>query len=164
MSQSSKVHHYPRSLRTVNMVNVGFCQDKAHFYITPPEDAISIETLYIHLKMTFAVGITASERVLKYIGVGSEIPLLIADDPTGYFNKVDLNLSADANRQVEVRLDLTSILKKDNVRYRSYFSDADTNDFTYIIIKTHDNNRGVTDVATIDICKVDAQFTTKGIA
>ena len=112
MSQSSRVNEYPRSTRTVCMYDEGFCQDKAYFYITPPEDAITIETLYIHLLMTFDVGVSAPDRVLEYTSVGNELPLFVADDPSGYFNKIDLNLSADGNRQVEVRLDLSSILKK----------------------------------------------------
>lgn len=163
MSQSSKVHHYPRTQRGVSMVDEPHCQDRTYFYITPPEDAISIESLIIHLKMTFDAGIASGDRVLKSLGIGSSFPLFIASNPA-YFKELAVNQSADANRKIDVKIDLSTLLKKDNVRYRGIFGNFVTDDYTYVIIKTADNNRGVTTVATIDLCRVDAQYTTKGIA
>ncbi len=164
MTQSTKVHHYPRTLRSVCMVNQIHCQDRTYFYITPPEDAISVESLIVHLKMTFDASIASADRVLKSLAIGSSFPLFITSNPA-YFRELTLNQSADAvTRKIDVKIDLTTLLKKDNVRYRGIFGNFVTDDYTYVIIKTADNNRGVTTVATIDLCRVDAQYTTKGIA
>ena len=164
MSTSSKVHHYPRTMRSVSMVGALHCQDRTYFYIAPPEDAITVESLIVHIKMTFDAGITSADRVLKSLGIGSSFPLLIGSNPS-YFREITLNQSADAvTRKIDVKVDLSSILKKTNVRYRGIFGSFVTDDYTYVIIKTADNNRGVGTVATIDLCRVDAQYTTKGIA
>lgn len=164
MTQSSKVHHYPRTIRSVCMVDEAHCQDRTYFYIAPPEDALTIESLIVHLKMTFDAGIVSADRVLKSLAIGSSFPLFITSNPA-YFRELTINQSADAvTRKIDVKIDLTSLLKKDNVRYRGMFGSFGTDDYTYIIIKTADNNRGLGTVATIDLCRVDAQYTTKGIA
>lgn len=163
MSKSTVVHHYPRTMRSVCLVNASMCQDKFVFYPVPPQDAISIETLYVHIKITFDASVAVGNRVLKEVGIGSEHPLFIDVEPE-YYRALELNQSADGSRVVDVRLDLTSLLKKDNVRYRSYFDNIVTTDYTYIFIKLSDNLRGVLVAGVLNKCKVDAQYTTKKIA
>lgn len=137
------------------------CQDKTYFYVVPPEKALTIENLFVHLKLTFDAGIASGNRKLEYIGIGNELPLFVEDDPT-FFRKIDFNLSADANRKIDVKIDLSHLLNKENAGYRDYFGDIPDN-LTYVIIKTAAGNRGVSNVGTINLCKIDAQYTTEGI-
>lgn len=162
MSQSTKVHFYEHTLRSAAATGLSLCRDKAYFYLVAPKNAQTIENMYLHLKMTFDAAVPAPNRVLQYIGVGNEYPLLIEQDPSGYFNKLDLNLAADAvTRKIDLRLNITPLLKKENAGWRDRFNAEP--DLTYIIIKTADANRDVTTVASVELCKVDALYTTTGI-
>lgn len=160
--KSSKIHAFHHSLRTVCMANRQQCQDKHYIYIVPPEKALTIENLVMHLKFTFDAGVTAPDRVLQWVGIGSDYPLFITSDPV-YFRKIDLNLAADANRKIDTMLDLSHLLKKTNVNFRSLFGTFTSNDYTYVILKFAEANRGVSNVGTINLCRIDAQFTTEGI-
>ena len=160
-SQSTKVHFYKQSTRLIAMSGVTICNDRHFLYIVPPEKALSIENLFVHLKLTFDAAIASGNRVLNYIGVSDEIPLLI----TGTANrqkKFTLNQAADANRVIDLKIDLTSLLKKDNVAYRELFDD-DPGNATYVEIKFPDALRNVANIGTFNIWKIDAQFTTEGI-
>ena len=162
MSKSTKVHFYKHTLRSSALVNGGLCQDKAYFYLVAPKKAQTIESMYMHLRVTFDAAIAVGNRKIQYIGIGDEYPFFITDEPSGYFNKLDLNLAADAvTRKIDLRLNLTPLLKKENAGWRDRFN-AESN-LTYVIIKTPDGNRGITTVATVDICKIDALYTTTGI-
>lgn len=163
MSQSTKVHFYDHTLRSAALAGGSLCRDKAYFYLVPPKNAQTIENMYLHLKITFDVAIPVGNRVLQYIGIGNEYPLFIQDDPSGYFNKLDLNLAADGvTRKIDLRLNLTPLLKKDNAGWRDRFN-IDGPNLTYVIIKTADGNRDISTVATVELCKVDALYTTTGI-
>lgn len=159
---ASKNHFYPFTLRLATLSNIAFCRDKFYMYPVPPEDALSIENLFIHFKFTFDAGVASGNRIVEWIGIGSEFPTFITDEPA-YFRKIDLNQAADANRKVDIKLDLTTILNKDNVRYREYFETPVTTDYTYVIIKLSENLRDTSTVGTAQLCKLDALYTTKGI-
>lgn len=161
-SLASKKHFYPFTFRTAAMVNNSWCQDKAFMYLVPPKDALSIENLYCHFKLTFDAGIPSGDRILEYIGICNEIPISPSIEPS-YLRKIDINQAANASREVEIRIDLSSLLKKDNARYREYFETPVTADFTYVIIKLSGNVRGIVTVGTTNIWKLDGLFTTKAI-
>lgn len=162
MSQSTKVQFYKHTLRSSALVGGGLCRDKAYFYLVAPKKAQTIENMYLHLRITFDAAIAVGNRKIQYIGVGNEYPFFIEDVPSGYFNKLDLNLAADGARQINLRLNITPLLKKENAGWRDRFNDTAT-DLTYVIIKTPDGNRDISNVATVQICKIDALYTTTGI-
>ena len=162
MSETTKGHYYDHTLSSAATAQLSLCRDKAYFYLVAPKNAQTIENMYMHLKVTFDAAVPIGNRVITYIGIGNEFPLNITDEPSGYFNKLDLNLAADAvTRKIDLRLNLTPLLKKENAGWRDRFN-ADT-DLTYIIIKTADANRDVSTVASVELCKVDALYTTTGI-
>lgn len=162
MSESTKVHFYPHSLRSAALAEGYLCRDKAYFYLIPPKQAQTIEYMFLHLKMTFNIAVPADDRVLQYIGIGNEYPAAITLEPSGYFKKLDLNLAADANRKIDLTLNLTPILNKLNAGWHDRAS-TDGNQQTYVIIKVSDNLRENYGPATIELCKVDALYTTRGI-
>ena len=162
MSEESKKHIYPYSLRLAAMAGNTFCQDKAILYIVPPAQALTIENLFCHFNLTFDVGVAAADRVVQYIGVCNEIPILVNGEPS-YLRKYDINQAADVNRQVDIKVDLSALLNRDHANYREYFDDPTTDDFTYCIIKLADGCRGNNNVGTVNIWKLDALYTTTGI-
>lgn len=162
MSESSKVHVFPHTVRTIAAANASMCQDKIYFYPVPPDRSLTIENLFVHLKFTFDAGVSAPNRTLEYIGIGNELPLFIQNDPSR-FRKVDLNVAADGNRKIDVKLDLSHLLEKSHVGYRELFDDGIATDLTYVIIKFNGANRGVGNTGTINLCKIDTQYTTEGI-
>lgn len=162
MQEGSKKHFYPFTFRSAAISNAAQCRDKTYMYLVPPQDALTIENMFCHLKFTFDAGVAAANRVVEYIGIANSVPLFIESDPT-YLKKIILNQAADANRKVDIKLDLTTLLKKDNVRYREYFETPVTTDYTYVIIKLSGNLRDTSTVGTIDLWKLDGLFTSKGI-
>ena len=162
MQEGSKKHFYPFTFRTAAISNATQCRDKALLYLVPPQDALTIENMFCHLKLTFDAGVAVGNRIVEYIGIANEVPLFIEDDPA-YLRKIDLNQAADVNRKVDIKLDLTSLLNKNNANYREYFETPVTDDYTYVIIKLSGNLRDTSTVGTIDLWKLDGLFTSKGI-
>lgn len=162
MAQESKMHIYPYSLRLAALANVTFCQDKTFLYIVPPAQALTIENLFCHFKFTFDSGVAAANRVVQYIGVCNEIPVNIASDPS-YLRKYDINQAADANRKVDIKLDLSALLNREHANYREFFDDPTSDDFTYCIVKLADGCRGNNNAGTVNLWKLDALYTTTGI-
>lgn len=73
-------------------------------------------------------------------------------------------MSADANRRVDLSIDLTHLLKHDNVSYEEdAFDDGPTTGYTAVEILLADTLRETSTVGTIEIWKIDGLFTTTGI-
>lgn len=163
MSESSKHHFYPYSIKSVGMNSTAWCGGKILLYVLPPERALSIENMFVHFKATFDSAISSGNRVVKSISIVDKIPdSYLNNDGVGYYRSMDLNISADVNRKVDIKVDVSHLLKKDNVGYREYFDD-DLGGLTYVMIEPDDDLLGVINIGTIDLWKVDAQFTTSGI-
>jgi len=164
MSNSTRVHHYPFTLRTAALAITGFeaAQDKFYFYLIPPEKALTIESLYFQLQMVFFSAVAPADRVITHVGIASNFPMFITDEPER-LRTYEINAEADANRRVNVDIDLTALLKKDDAEYRNQFSNHNAAGATYVYFKTADGTRG-SGTGTIEICKADGLFTTEAIA
>jgi len=161
-SKSTKSQFYRYTLRTAGSVG-SFCASRVYIYIVPPQGAISIENLFLHFRMVFDSAVTSDLRVIESIGVANERPLLYTGTPSE-LKKFDLNQAADGNRRVDIKLDLTTLLNKDNVGFTSLLSaDYTIGDQTHIQIKVPDQLLNTVAVGTIELCKVDAIFTTSEI-
>lgn len=77
----------------------------------------------------------------------------------------DVNIAADVNRMIDKRIDLSALLKKDDIAYRGVFSDASTpdNGYTMIYLGFDDSlvNQSIT--GAVKLWKADGLFTTIGI-
>lgn len=162
MSQSTKIHHYDHTLRTATMVNQSLCNQTMYFYPVPPKEALTIEALYLHFKMTIDAGVPAPSRILEYIGIANERPGFYMDEPAE-LKKLDVNLLANGSRVIEGRYNLTPLLTKENVGYREYFDDADGGNYTYIVFRLGPAFQELSLAGIMDLCKTDAVYTTKGI-
>lgn len=157
---SNKKQEYTYSLKTVAVdttnILTTFCTGKALFYLVPPEDAISIQYLRTQFKFKFDSSIPSGYRRLDRIGIIDS-----KFSPT-YERYIDLNLVADGNREVEVNINLTPLLKKDNVVY-TLFEDAFGTGYTYIYIQLAPELEDTGSVGEMRLWKADALFTTLGI-
>lgn len=163
MSESSKHHFYHYSIKSIGMADVPWCGGKILLYVLPPERALTIENMYMHFKATFDAAISSGDRVVKSVSIVDKIPTTYNSNAgVNYMRTQELNIAADGNRKVDIKIDISHLLKKDNVGYREYFDD-DLGGLTYVMIEPDDNLLGVNNIGTIDLWKLDAQFTTQGI-
>lgn len=165
MGKSTKVHFYDHTLRTATMINGFLCNQAMFFYPVPPKEALTVENLQLHFKMTLdTTGLLApGDRILKWVGIASARPAWYLDPIPG-LRKLDLNLVADpVTRVIEKRIDLTPLLNKKNVGYREYFADPVGENFTYIVFMLGDKFQEVSAAGIMDLCKTDTLYTTTGI-
>jgi len=162
MSNSTRPHHYPETLRTSAEITTNLFQDKAFFYLIPPQNSLTIENIRLHLKLTFDASVSVGNRKVTHIGIADEFPAFITDEPNRLL-QLEVNAVADGNRQVDINIDLTPLLKRDDIAYRDFIEPDGLTGLTYVYIKCADGCRGAL-TGIIEICKVDAQFTTEGIA
>lgn len=167
MGSQNKQQPYPYSLKTGAIGTYSVCGRRIFMYLVPPKDALSIERLYSHFVFQFNASISASDRVVQSIGIVDEIPLSDILD-ANYQRRIDLNISADANRRVDIGIDLSHLLNRENVAYEEGgFDPADDEGFTFVEIRLSDNlnisHPNYLDTGTIELWKTDALFTTVGI-
>lgn len=164
MSESTKQHWYLQTARSIAMVNKSWCGGKVLLYVIPPEKAITIENMYIHFKATFDASVSSGSRKIKRIAIVDKKPLFYdKNNDLNYYRWIDLNIAADpVTRKVDIKLDLSHLLKKDNAKYREFVDSDSSGGFTYVMVEPDDALIGVTTIGTIDLWKLDAQFTTQG--
>jgi len=147
----NKIQPYTYSLKTAAEMGVLTCGFIQYCYIVPPEDALSIENLRTHLIVKFCADVPEEFRVVKIT----------------YKKVFDVNKVADVNGIVDFEIDLSTLLKKDNVEYWQDLNDfPTTGTFVYVELDPNVGNYWVINVnyvAEIKLWKVDALFTTKEI-
>jgi hypothetical protein len=164
MSETTKEHFYLQTARSVALVDRAWCGGKVMLYAVPPEKAISIENAYIHFKATFDVSVPIGNRKVKRIAIVDKQPLLYdSNADLNYYRWIDVNVVADpVTRKVDIKLDLSHLLKKTNAKYREYVDSDSAGGFTYVMIEPDDSLIGNNNIGRIDLWKLDAQFTTLG--
>lgn len=163
MSESTKSHWYLQTARSIAMANRSWCGGKILLYVVPPEKALTIENISIHFKATFDAGIASGSRKIKRIAIVDKQPLFYdSNSDLNYYKWMDVNIPADANRKVDIKLDLSHLLKKTNAKYREFVDSDSAGGFTYVMIEPDDSLIGTINIGTIDLWKIDAQFTTQG--
>lgn len=156
----TKNQEYTYSLKTVAASYPGtlttMCLGKALFYLVPPDNAQTIQYLRTQFKFRFDSSINSAYRRVDRIGI-----IDAKFNPT-YERYLDLNLVADGNREVELNVNLTPLLKKDNVAY-TLFEDAFGTGYTYIYILLAEELSDTGSIGEVLLWKADALFTTQGI-
>ncbi len=161
---SSKKQEYKYSLKTGAFGNDGgLMLDKFLFYLLPPQEAIEIKKLRTTLKIEFDSGIAAADQIIEKIGIISDY--VYDENAASYFRYLDINKQADANRIVDLDIDLTSLLKSDNVRYNSgLYNFGSYSDFTFVWLKLgRGTNLSSSYCGILKEWKTDALFITKGV-
>lgn len=163
MSQTTKAQFYRYTLRTSALAQWDMCTNKVMAYIYPPDNALSIENLSCHFKMTFDSAISSGARVLSKIGICSEVPASVGEVPR-YINTIVLNQAANGSLEVEIDIDLTSLLRKTDVNLETDFiGDFLQNNMTMVYVELPESLQAENFVGVINLWKIDALFTTKEI-
>lgn len=158
MGQDTRKQSYPYTLRTITVTNESVCSDRVMLYITPPDNAITIEALYTHFVFQFDSAIASGNRILESLGIANEY----SSNPTR-IKRQTINQTADGNRRVDYFVDLTPYLKNDDVTFSEEGNIADLTDFTLVEAKFPAALVLEPTTGTIDLWKIDALFTTTGI-
>lgn len=170
MSESAKHQPYKYSLKTVTFINGSgsgiICSDGIIMYPIPPDNALTIENLRMKLYMQFESAIPSDLRVLKKVGI-IDTPVSPTFFPSlvNRLRTFDVNIQADVNRFIEYEVDLTALLKKDDIAYRGLFNDSSSpeNGYTMVYIGFDESLRLESNIGTVIQWKIDALFTTVGI-
>lgn len=168
MSQSTLHQSYTYSAKTaavsqLDMVQI--CTDQILFWLVPPDNAITIEYLRTHFIFEFESSVDVADRVIEKIGIVDRFTQNPEGGfaPANHFRTLDLNLAADGNRRVEVNMNLTPLLKKDDVSYDEFQPSIADTGFTFVYVKMPSNLRTNLAVGKIKLWKTDGLFTTTGI-
>lgn len=168
MSESTKHQPYTYSLKTVAYVGQGtdICTNMIAMYIVPPDNALTIENLYMHVVMQFDAGVPSGDRVLRRIGIYDEFvnPNIFGQQPNRA-KMFDVNIAADVNRMIDKRIDLSALLKKDDVLYRELLMPLGSPEtgYTYIMLEFDSDQAFNNLLGSIKLWKADALYTTVGI-
>jgi hypothetical protein len=109
--------------------------------------------------------VAVGDRVVESIGIANQRPFFFDDEPAIY-KKIVLNQAADADRRVDIKVDLTDLLVdlKTNVGWTPVFgADYDDGDQTFIYVKLPHSLHNTLVVGTIELWKVDSLYTTREI-
>lgn len=167
MGSQSKQQSYPYSLRTVLASNQSMCGSRWLMYMLPPKGALTIERLFCHFVIQFDTSVPSAYRMIETIGIVDEVPIF----DTGEANRqkrIELNQQADANRRVDISIDLTHLLNPTDVSYEETgFDDGgDDTNFTMVevtmpYVPNYESYYLTT--GTVELWKIDGLFTTIGI-
>lgn len=164
MGNQNKLQPYPYSLKTVLAANQAGCLNRFFLYMLPPKDALTIERLFCHFVFQFDASVAAANRVVQSIGIVDQLVPFPITATSNYQRRQTVDMQADSNRRVDLSIDLTHLLKHDNVGYEEdAFDDGPTTGYTAVEILLSDNLRETSTVGTIEIWKIDGLFTTTGI-
>ena len=164
MGSQNKQQPYPYSLKTILASNQSACLNRFFLYMLPPKDALTIERMYCHFVFQFDSSVAAANRVVQSIGIVDELTPFPITAESNYQRRQTVNMTADANRRVDLSMDITHLLNHDNVAYEeNAFDDGPSNGYTAVEILLSDNLRETSTVGTIEIWKIDGLFTTTGI-
>ena len=166
MGNQNHQQAYPYSLKTVAADSgQGICTNRFFMYMIPPKDALTIERLYCHFVMTFDAGISAADRKILSLGIVDELRPFPMTEDANYQRRQDLNISADANRVIDVSVDLTHLLNKTNVRYEESGFDSNpiTTGYTAVEVLLPLSLANTSNIGVLTLWKIDALFTTTGI-
>lgn len=164
MTLGTKLQPYPYTLRMVNLYREYVpCSYRYFFYITPPRNALTIENLYTRIRLTFSAAVATANQKIVSVGIADQVPTSVTGTPN-YEKLFTLNQAADANRVIDLRLDLSVLLNRNNVGYRESGGTYPSTGYTYVELNLSSNvNNGATGQVTINLWKIDALFTTTGI-
>lgn len=151
MGRSTAVEDYPRALKmaAITDAHAPVCNYRFYFRLTPPEDLLEYKNLFTHIVFTFGASIPSGQRIIRSVGIANEIPVL--DFDPSYVKRITKNWAADANRRIEITLDLSSMIQA-------------TEDNWVEVTFPREYFYGVNNFGDFDIWKIDLVYTTTGVS
>lgn len=165
MSKTSKIQPYTYTLKTAAIEGFENCGRRVWFYLLPPENAITIENIWTHFAILFDGSVSVDDMAVERIGI-MDATNLSENEDSEYTRAYTINKVADGNGIIDFSVDLSALLKKDNVAYQDLLSDNEA-DKTLIFIDLPevfgDGSTYISGEVNFLIWKTEALFTTSGI-
>lgn len=163
MSQGTKNQFYRYSMRCTMVGQNSWCAKRILLWQRPPDNALSIENLYCHVRILFDSGLSAGEKKLARIGIVSGYPAYAQEAYESRYKYLDINISADGSNYVDLTIDLTSLLDKTAIG-----DPANDENATLVILTaggaTSDSIAdNLASAGTIELWKLDGIYTTREI-
>jgi len=143
---------------TVAAAQLFFCGFGPRLSVNVPKNLLEIKSLCVHAILLFDATVPASYRKLYYIGGEAIINTYpLTGLATDQLAMIYVNRSADANRRIDITVDISHLIDKliidDGDSYSSAHFDLG------LVTDLGNNNVG----GTLELWKVDMIYTTKGI-
>lgn len=162
MSDSNKLQAYKYSLRTATLAGSdNHCGRRRWFYLVAPQKSITIENINTHFVFQFDSGVASGDRKIVRIGIMNAENLSQTVD-SDYTRAYDIDESADGNRIVDLKMDLTALLQKTDAGYQDILDDNVVGR-TLIFIDFPVALELTNNVGDLKLWKADALYTTEGI-
>lgn len=154
-------------MKTAGIADQPFCVPKFYLYLTPPENSLSIENLKTHIRVKFDTAIIpVAYRKITRVGVQNSMDSLATPTHKRY---LEVNASADGSGIVDLFLDLSSLIKKDNVEFwpggGASYPDATNYLYLEVPVETYGYLAPPTywKIGDVQLWKADGLFTIKEI-
>lgn len=151
MGGQSRHQEYKYQYKTISLQNARDCGAGATLNFNLPSNLLEIKNLWAHIRIVFhASEPTANQKI---IGIGTRT---FSSNDFNQPKMKPLNLTADANRRIDFTYDLTEVIKDLVINDAALFAQG------YVGIGIL-HPAYLTQLATIEIWKMDLVYTTQGI-
>lgn len=145
--------------RSVAVARSIFCGYGPVLNVSIPDDLLELKNVAIHASLLFDVSVAAGNRKLHWIGGGYAVnPYPDQTVKSEQPNMIHILQSADANRRVDVTIDISHLIPLLEIDDSPTF---DQPSFEVSMVTDPTGANSVTGV--LEIWKVDLIYTTKGI-
>lgn len=151
MGTETRHQEYRYQYKTIALQNARDCGAGATLNFNLPSNLLEIKNLWAHIRIRFDTAEPVGNQ--KIIGIGTRT---FSSNDFNQPKMKALNLTADANRRIDFTYDLTAIIKDLVVNDAAIFAQG----FVGIGIL---HPAYLTQLATIEIWKMDLVYTTQGI-
>jgi hypothetical protein len=151
MGGKSRHQEYRYQFKTLALQNARDCGFGSTVNFNLPQNFIAVKNLWVHLRIQFAAGEPTANQ--KITGIGSKT---FSIGGTNQPLMRPLNLSADANREIEFKYNLQDIIP-----LLAITAPTLGNQGFFTLGIQHPNI--LSNVATIKLWKIDVIYTTQGI-
>jgi hypothetical protein len=151
MSGTTRKQEYRYQFKTLALQGSRDCGTGGSVNFMLPQNFIAVKNLFVHVRIQFNVAEPSANQ--KISGIGSKT---FSINPANQPLMRPLALTADANREIDLKVDLFDIIPK-----LAITAPALGNQGYFNIGIQHPNN--LSNFATIKLWKIDVIYTTQGI-
>lgn len=114
-TQSNKHQEYTYTAQSVHIDGASsVVKEEAGFWVQPPENTITHERLFVDIVIQFHSSVSLADCKVTQIGIVPSTNYITNQIPANR-RMIDVNLTADANRRLHIKKNLSSLLVKDRV-------------------------------------------------
>lgn len=150
MGGTTRHQEYKYQYKNISLQNATSCGYGGTVSFNLPANTLGIKNVWAHVRIRFHASEPSGNQ--KILGIG---PKTFSSDLLNQPLMKQLNLTADGNRRIDFTADLTEIIKNISIEDAAFFQQG-----YFEIGILHPL---LTQLATIEIWKIDLAYTTQGI-